>query len=120
MYKRLANLPAYRSTRGQVSARRYNQVHIALNRLGTPLRFPIPGLRNLQMILDDESWVCVDASLNDMPVVAWTEFQAQGRDNLHEDIACRISRYHTHADLIQETALRETENHLAQAMLPTS
>lgn len=120
MFRRLAKLPAYHTEHGLISARRFNQVHIALNRLGSPLRFPINGLRSLQMIIDDESWVCVDASLNDMPIVAWTDFQTQGRDNLHEDIACLVSQYHAHAALIVETALRETENHLTTALRPAS
>jgi hypothetical protein len=118
MYKRLADLPAYHSENGQVSARRFNQVQIALRRLDPPLRIPIPGLRNLQMILDDESWVCVDTSLNDMPVAAWIRFQIQGRDNLHTPVACQISHYHAHAGLVMETALREMENHLGEALLP--
>ena len=118
MFKRLISLPAYHSEDGLVSARCFNQVQIALRRLETPLRFTIPGLRGLQMIVDDESWVCVDASLNDMPVVAWTAFRTQGRDNLHEPVACRVSQYHAHAGLVMDTAVRSLENQLGEALLP--
>lgn len=118
MYKRLASLPAHHSESGQVSAQRYDQVQTALRYLEPPLRFAIPTLRNLQMIVDNESWVCVDASLNNLPVAAWTAFQTQERGSLHGPVACRISHYHTHAGLVMETALCEMEKHLAQALLP--
>lgn len=71
MHPRLRDLPRFSSDHVQMPATRYNQVRLGLLRLENPLRFCIPGLRNLSIVLDDDSWVCVDESLDDIPILAW-------------------------------------------------
>ena len=81
-------------------------------RLGNPLRFPVKGLKALELVLDNEAWVCVDSSLNDIPVLAWTEFEASHRNSLVDPIACQYYTYHAHADKIFDTVVEYLADYL--------
>lgn len=83
----------------------YNLVHIALNRLGSPIRIELPRLRTLDLILEKDAWIVVDRSLNDIPVVAWIDFKVAHREALHEPVACERRTYHTHALLIVDKVI---------------
>lgn len=85
-------------------------------RLENPIRFPLPVLRHLEMVLDDEAWVCVDESLNDIPVLAWVEFQSCGRTNLHQPVVCRLHTYHCHADIIIDRIMESIHSILNQRL----
>jgi len=112
MFHRLVDMPTLASKDATVEAPRYNRVRLALLRLGSPLRIGLPELRGLDMVLDEESWVCVDRSLNDLPVIAWLDFRTAGRDNLYQPIPCRTRYYHRHAGLITQTALSEMDREI--------
>jgi len=112
MFDRLKNMPTYQVEQGEVSAQRYNLFRLALLRLGSPQRIPLPGLRALAMHLDEDSWTVIDTALNDVPVVAWTHFATADRDNLHLPIGCRVSHFHAHAALIMEPALQKSAESL--------
>ena len=101
---------------GDVDANYFNQTKTALKRIGQQIRFKIPTLNHLDLIVQDDSWIVVDRVLNDMPVVAWTEFQTEGRDNLHEPIICEIRIYHFAARIILNTTLNAMENILRQSL----
>lgn len=68
MRSRLDELPRYSSRSCLMAAATYNRIRLALLRLGSPLRLPLTGLRTLEMVLEKDAWVCVDASLNDHPI----------------------------------------------------
>jgi len=51
------------------------------------------------------SWTCVDSSLNNLPIVAWTDFQTEARDNLHEPTPCQLSYYHYQAGMLAPRVL---------------
>ena len=112
MKRKLEGLPRYSSESTTVPAELFNLVRLALMRLGNPLRFPITGLKNLEIMLDDETWICVDSSLNDIPVLAWTEFEASHRDSLVEPISCQYYTYHAHADKIFDTVVEYMADYL--------
>lgn len=114
MRSRLSELPRYGSRDYAMPAAYYNRVRLALLRLETPLRLALPGLRTLEIYLDEEVWVCLDASLNDFPILAWLDFSVDGRTSLHEPVACRLCTYHAHATMIEERVLELTENLLRQ------
>lgn len=116
MFERLKDMPVYSAAEGEIGAERYNLFRLALLRLGSPLQINLPGLRSLDMRLDEDSWVVIDTKLNDLPVVAWTLFNTDRRDNLHLPIRCRITHYHAHATLVMETALRETADTLREQL----
>jgi hypothetical protein len=101
----MRKIPPLRSLPRHLEAPYYNRVRLALMRLGRPLRVVLPQHRGLEAILDDDAWVCVDATRGDLPVLAWRAFGATGRVSLHEPIDCRLDLYHWHAGLIMGTAL---------------
>lgn len=100
MRSRLDDLPVFETRQVQLRAEDYNLAHIALKRLGNPIRMELPRLRTLDLILEKDAWIVVDRSLNDIPVVAWIDFEVSHRETLHEPVACERRTYHTHALLI--------------------
>lgn len=109
MYKsRLNEIPTLKSQPGSVPAARFNRVRLALNRLENPLRIELTGLRSMDFILEDQVWAIVDRNLNDIPVVAWTDFEP--RSTLHQPIQCIMRIYHLHADVIIDQALQKLDD----------
>ncbi len=102
---------------GNIDANYFNQAQTALKRLEKQIRFKIPNLNHLDLILQDDAWVVVDRVLNDMPVAAWTDFQTEGRDNLHAPIACEVRIYHFAARAIIERTLEAMEDILRQSLV---
>ena len=96
----------------KVEARVYNLARRALARLGGELRIPMRGLRTLDMIVQEGAWIIVDRSLNDLPVAAWTDFEAEEGRGLHEPVICELRYYHGHAGLVIKKVLRRMEEEL--------
>ncbi len=101
---------------GNVDANYFNQAQTALKRIGQQIRFKIPTLNHLDLIVQQDAWIIVDRVLNDIPVVAWTDFQTEGRNNLHEPIACEIRLYHFAARMVLKTTLDAMEDILGQSL----
>ena len=99
---------------GDVDARYWNAAQTALKRLEEPIRFKVPTLNHLDLIVQKDAWIVVDRVLHDIPVVAWTDFQTEGRDSLHEPIPCEIRIYHFAARMILNTTLDAMEVILGQ------
>ncbi|MEW5890316.1 MAG: hypothetical protein AB1768_15040 [Pseudomonadota bacterium] len=55
--------------------------------------------------LEERQWVCVDASLNDVPVVAWSDFQDRDRALLHAPVPCIVTHFHFGASAIRDRVL---------------
>ncbi|HKJ21633.1 MAG TPA: hypothetical protein VKA13_00970 [Gammaproteobacteria bacterium] len=87
----------------------YNRVRLALLRLGNPLRLEMPGLRGIDVILDDSAWMAVDRNQVDMPLLAWTDFDSRRREALHQAVPCRMHLYHFHAGLLMGDLLDNLE-----------
>jgi hypothetical protein len=92
-----------------MSAEHFNTVQLALKRLSKTIRIELPKLRTLDLLLDKDAWIVVDHSLNDIPVIAWTDFDAKDRANLNQAIPCQILIYHQHATLIVEKVMEAME-----------
>jgi hypothetical protein len=116
MYKRLEDIPVYEFRDGTVDARYFNRVQIALHRLGESIRFAIPKLKHLDLILEPHTWIIVDRVLNDIPVAAWTGFESGQRDNLHQPVRCRIQLYHANADMVLARTLEAMETLLGEQL----
>ena len=99
---------------GDVEAHYFNQTKNTLKRIRKPIRFKIPTLNHLDLIVQDDAWIVVDRVLNDIPIVAWTNFQTEGRNNLHEPIKCEIRIYHFAARVIFYKTLNAMEEILRQ------
>lgn len=118
MKSRLNDVPILKAVSSYIDAVYYNRVRLSLLRLDNPLRIELINLRGLDIIIDDDTWVCVDRTLNDLPIFSWTEFELSSRDNLNQPVACQLRFYHNHADLICGTVLdlihRNLENRLSE------
>ena len=104
---------ALRAMPKSIEASIYNHVRLALRRLGSPLRIAVPGHRGLEIILGDHAWLCVDANADDQPVMAWLDFAAHHRDNLHEPVNCTLELYHRFSGLVMGSALDSLDESLA-------
>jgi hypothetical protein len=100
----LNDIPVYQRLETTVKAEHFNLVKIALKRLGSPIRLELPKLRTLDFLLDEETWIIVDRSLNDIPVMAWLDFETKDR-SLHEPLKCRLNLYHAHATIIHSRVI---------------
>ena len=101
----LPDIQPLRILQKRIDAAYYNQVWRALHRISRPLRVSLPRHRGLEIILDEDGWLCVDAARDDFPVLAWYSFEVHERRTVHEPIACRLNLYHLHAGLVMGTAL---------------
>lgn len=121
MMWRLKEMPRYSTADSSVSPLHYNQLRLALRRLPGPIRLTLNGIPNIDMIIDNDSWVCVDTSLNDLPVLAWTDFASQTRQGLHEPVVCKLHYFHYRAGMLVLLALNITAALLAEQLsqLPT-
>ncbi|MDH5376859.1 MAG: hypothetical protein OEX00_00880 [Gammaproteobacteria bacterium] len=100
MYTRLNEVPHLAEMNTTVDALHFNAIRVALLRLKPPIRLPLTGLRGLEILLEPDLWLVVDSSLNDLPVLAWSDFDVSHRDALHKPIACRMRFFHSHAAVI--------------------
>lgn len=117
MATRLEDVPVIKVKPATLEAEIYNRVRLGLIRLENPLRLTLPGLRGMDVLLDDHAWVCVDRTLYDLPVLAWTNF-AVGRRGLHLPVDCVVNYYHIHANVIAETVLSTTDRLLRERLKP--
>lgn len=104
MNPRLQDVPVYESIPVTVSADHYGLARIALKRLPRPVRMQIPKLRSLDLLIEDDAWMVIDRSLNDVPVLAWLNFDVHDRA-LHQPVPCRLNLYHAHGKIIVDKVL---------------
>jgi hypothetical protein len=99
-----------------IDASCYNAIRLALRRIANPLRVDLPRHRGLSVILEDHVWFCVDGLHEDLPVLAWRDFEVRERNSLQEAVNCRLYLYHTHAGLIMGSALEALEAAVRQGL----
>jgi hypothetical protein len=116
MYTRHDEVPQFDSRTGKVDAVYYNHVQTALKKLGPQIRLKIPKLKHLDLILQKDAWIIVDIVLNDVPIVAWSDFQTEHRDNLHEPVPCKIRYYHYAARMVMNRTLEAMELMLGELL----
>ena len=109
MSDRLDNIPVYEYKKGQIEGHYYNQVQIALKRLGNQIRLNIPGLKHLDLVIDENAWIIIDKVHAEVPIAAWTDFDSGHRNSLNEAIPCTIKTYHQAADMILQRTLDSME-----------
>ena len=116
LYNRQNEVPVMTARQGKVEANHYNHVLTAMKRLGPELRFRIPKLKHLDLILQKDAWVVVDRALSDYPILCWTDFQTEDRANLHEPIACEIRIFHYCASMILKKTINAMEMLLGEEL----
>ena len=114
---RVADLPVLTQREEEVSAALYNLWRRARLHFELPIRIPLPAFRGFAMIIEEHEWVCVDERQNDLPVLAWVEFEDQGRDALHVPVKCKLNYYHFAASKIRAHALEIMAKGLEQRLL---
>lgn len=111
----LWDVPALDEYPSRVPAAVYNLWRRYWMRHAKPLRLPLENLPPMVLELDERLWVCVDASFNDLPVLAWSDFQDAGRA-LHEPVACTVTQFHFAASAIRNRALEAMAETLARLL----
>lgn len=105
MKSHLRDIPCYSRYDMDVPAVRYNRVRLALLRLEDNIRIDLPGLRHLHLLIDNETWIVVDDSLDDLPILAVSDFRSQPRHDLRRSIPARLYYYHAHAPVIMKRVM---------------
>lgn len=105
---RIGDVPFYSRQDDHIDARLYNAWRRAKLRHKIPMRLPLKGLRGLTMLVETHNLVCVHETQNDLPIIAWVEFEDNQRDSLHLPIKCKRYHYHFAAEKIREQVLALT------------
>ena len=113
MTTRIHDMPVYAARPDEVEASLYNLWRRARLHLDMPLRIDLPGLKQMVLILEEDSWVVVDRCQYDLPVLAWVAFQDAGRATLHTPVACTMNYYHYMAGHLREKVLARMGEALA-------
>ena len=113
---RLTELPVWERRADAIEGHVFNHARLALKRLGNPSRLSLEGLRGLDLVIEDQIWVCVDRALQDRPVLAWSAFTHAGRLALHAPIRCELRIYHTHASVIRARILEIMERTIVERL----
>jgi len=100
-----------------IEANYYNHVRLALMRIDNPLRVELPGHRGLEVILHDSYWFCIDGLHDDLPIMAWCDFDTRHHSHaLHQPVPCQLCLYHMHAGLIMGSALEALDQTLVEKL----
>ena len=67
-------------------------------------------MKGLHCVLDDNAWIFIDGYINDMPLLAWTNFVP--RESINASITCELRLYHMHAGLLISKSLDALQNTL--------
>jgi hypothetical protein len=117
---RVKDVPVYAQRDDEVSAKLYNLWRRAKLHFTLPLRIPLEGYRGLVMVLEEHEWVCVNERENDLPVLAWVEFEDQHRDALHLPVKCKLNHYHFAASKVRAASLALMEAALEEKLINTA
>ena len=112
---RVPGLPIYAREESLVDSKIYNLWRRAKLHFATPIRLSL-NFKDIVLVLEDREWVCVDETQNDMPVLAWVEFEDKGRDVLHEPVKCKLNHYHYAASKLHDSALEQMGSMLEEML----
>lgn len=113
---RLADMPIMAQRDDALEAEVFNVWRRARNHFGQPIRLEGLGLKQMEVVLTDRYWVCVDAIRHDCPILAWVEIEDVGRSSLHEPIPCKLNYYHFAASALRAKALAKVQEVLEQML----
>ncbi|VAW98703.1 hypothetical protein MNBD_GAMMA23-2397 [hydrothermal vent metagenome] len=116
MVTRIQDMPVYAARTDQIEASLYNLWRRARLHLTFPMRIELPQLKQMALILEDDSWVLVDQCQFDLPIIAWLDFQDVGRNSLHTPVSCKMNYYHHLANRIHDKVLLLMTHELEQRL----
>lgn len=105
-------MPVYAQRQDVVTAKLYNLWRRAKLHFPCPIRLPLADFPGMVMILEEREWVCANERQNDLPVLAWVEFEDKGRDALHKPVSCKLNYYHFAASKMRARTLELMEEML--------
>ena len=91
---RIDGIPVFAQRQDQVPAPIYNLWRRARMRIPGPIHLALPGLKEMELILEREAWVVVDHNRAEIPVLAWVDFRVPAMRGLHEPVDCTLNYYH--------------------------
>ena len=115
-YTRHDEVPLLHHRKGKVEADYYNEVQTALKKLGPQIRFKISKLKHLDLILQRDAWIVVDRALSDFPILAWADFQTEGRESLLDPVQCEVRIFHFAASMILRRTLEAMDLMLGEQL----
>jgi len=113
---RVGEVPVYAQRPDEIAAPLYNLWRRACLHGLCPLRLEFAQHPGVAMILEQREWVCVNTLQNDLPILAWVEFEDSRRDALHLPIRCKINYYHFAASKYRAVMLDETARELERRL----
>ena len=113
---RVADVPFCAQRDDKVDAKIYNLWRRAKMHFTIPMRLALVDYSGVVMILEDNEWVCVDERQNDLPILAWVEFEDQGRDALHLPVKCKLNYYHYAASKLRAHSLELVQDELEKRL----
>ena len=99
-----------------IAAEDYNRVRLALRRISNPLQLELTSMKCLDIILNDQYWLCFDSCMGDRPILAWTAFEVSGRSALNASVACELRLYHVHGGLVMGEVMENLGQVLQQQL----
>ncbi|MES9958838.1 MAG: hypothetical protein ABW089_00265 [Sedimenticola sp.] len=113
---RVTDVPVYVQREAELPSSLYNLWRRARNRLTLPVRFPLDDHHGMVMIVEENELVCVNELQNDLPYLAWVEFDDKGRDALHTPVKCKLNYYHYAASKFRAKSLEQMQRGLDQLL----
>ncbi len=113
---RIADVPYCAQRDDVIEAKLYNLWRRAKRRFTMPLRLPLLDYPGFVMILEAHDWVCADERQNDIPILAWVEFEDEGRDALHLPVKCKLNYYHFAASKVRAHSLELVQAELEKRL----
>lgn len=117
---RVGDMPIFAQRDGEVSAKLYNLWRRAKLHFDLPLRIELEDYYGFIIILEEHEWVVADEKENDLPILAWVEFEDQGRNALHVPVKCKLNFYHFAASRIRAHSLELMETALDKKLITES
>lgn len=102
----LWDMPALEAYPHRVPARTYNAWRRYALRHGPAVRVELRDVPPMAVEVEGDKWVCVDVSLNDAPVIAWSEFLSSDR-TLVDPVPCVVTHFHFGASAIRDRVLAD-------------
>jgi len=113
---RVGEVPVYAQRPDEVSAALYNLWRRARLHWSCPIRLQLPAQPGVVMILEEREWVCANMLQNDLPILAWVEFEDRNRNALHLPVPCKLNYYHFAASRLRAGVLEATERALEEKL----
>ena len=112
----IEKLTAVHTLHKVIDHRDYNQIRLALQRIKQPIRITLENMRCLDVIIENDCWLCIDTCMNERPVMAWVGFATSQRYGLNEPVTCELRLYHIHSGLVMGEVLENIGKELQKKL----